>query len=84
MKRTHYIALGPHCWGKSFDRKRAVSLMKRNWPTELVPCGEYKVLFVHAEAYVDGADGSIISPKGCAPIEIAKGTVTAPAGRKYV
>lgn len=34
MKTTHFLAIGPHCWGRGTDMATAIKNASKNWPRE--------------------------------------------------
>lgn len=70
---THFLALGPGCWGRGTDRRTAVNAMRRRWPV-FATSGYYRVFKVSAAHGVD-EQGRLVGPARPAPLLVAEGEV---------
>lgn len=67
-----YISVGPHCWGRSDTRQKAIREMKRNWPSMVPPTAEYAVYSCHPDTRVTEF-GELAYPHGADPVLVSRG-----------
>jgi hypothetical protein len=51
--RTHYLCIGPQCWGMATNIGASVAVAKRNWPRHGLQHFSYDLWHVPASTYVD-------------------------------